>query len=153
VRSRWPRRTEREEEAIQVARRQLGQQLTEAAAHLCCELRGGEGELVRLLGDGIGHFWFPWPMLTLMSWLLKSRLPLPVGVPEVDPLGAVHDDRVDLGLGGPGEEGVLAVQAEDLVGREPIGGVTVIGTSKTISVWGSDYTTHPKGADRVDAVG
>ena len=36
--------------------------------------------------------------------------------------GAVNDDGVDLGLGRPGEEGVLAVEAQDLVGGEPIGG-------------------------------
>ena len=33
----------------------VGEQLAQPAAHLGRELRRGEGQLVRLLGDGVGH--------------------------------------------------------------------------------------------------
>ena len=60
----------------------------------------------------------PWPMLTHINWLLKSRNRLSFGRPEVRALRAGHRNRVDCVLRGPFEEGVLPGQLDDLLTGE-----------------------------------
>ncbi len=47
-----------------------------------------------------------WPMLTLTSWLEKSRKRVPSSVPEAAALGTIDDDRVERTLCAPGVEDV-----------------------------------------------
>ena len=100
---------EREEERVQVARSQLGEQLAQAPADLGRELRRGKGEGFRLLGDGVSYAAIAMADVDAHQLAVEVDVALAVGVPEVDPLGAVDDDRVDLRLRGPREEGVLEV--------------------------------------------
>ena len=110
-----------EEEGLQVTRGQLGQQLPKASADLGGELWRGEGECAGLLGDRLGHATVAVPDVHAHQLAVEVDVALAVGVPEIDPLCPIDDDRVDLRLGGPGEEGVLAIEAQDLVGRQPMG--------------------------------
>src|SRR5205809_2145567 len=110
-----------EEESLQVTWRQLGQQLSKASADLGGELWRGEGEGAGLLGDRLGHATVSVTDVHAHQLAVEVDVALAVGVPEIDPLRAIDDDRIDLRLGGPGEEGVLAIEAQDLVGRQPMG--------------------------------
>jgi len=111
-----------EEEPIQIARRHLGQQLAQSPTHLGRELRRGERQLVSLFGDGVRDSLVAMADVDAHQLAVEVEVGLPVGVPEVDPFGPIDDDRVDLRLGRPGEEGVLPIEAQDLVGGEPSGG-------------------------------
>jgi len=112
----------REEEGVQVARRQLRQHLAQPSADLRRELRCGEGEPIGLLGNGVGHPAVAMADVDAHQLRVEVDVALAVRVPEVDPLRPIDDDGIDLGLGRPREEGVVPVEPQDLFGRQPVGG-------------------------------
>ena len=57
----------------------------------------------------------PWPMLTHINWLLKSRKRLPSGVQKYTPFARATGNRIDRALGRPLEDGVFLGECDDFV--------------------------------------
>ena len=114
-----------EEHMVQIARGALGDQPGGLGPRVVDELRGDGAQLGRLLGDRGDH------LGVLMADVGEDQLPgvveqpVAVAVPHVGALGRQHGHRLDLRLGRPGVEDVLAVE---LVGAFAVGdrGVDVL---------------------------
>jgi hypothetical protein len=76
-----------------------------------------ERQLRRLILNRFDDFRMLMPDVRVHQLGREIEITLPVRIPEVHAFGFGHGDGIHLSLHGPGEEGVLLVEINDLLGR------------------------------------
>ncbi len=112
---------EGEEDLVHIAGEDLGELLPEQAADLRGERGLDELELGRLLGDRVDDTPIAVTDVDRHQLAVEIEDPLPLRRVEPDALCVVDDDRVDRALDRPGEEGVRAVEGDDLLAGHRLG--------------------------------
>ena len=105
----------REEERVDVARRELGELGAQPRARLGRHERVGVGERRRLLRDGLDDALVAMADVRAHQLAVEVEVALALGRPEPAALGAGNGDRIDLRLGRPFEDRVALGQLDDLV--------------------------------------
>ena len=105
----------REEEGVDVARRDLGQLRAQPRPRLGGHERVRVGERLCLLLDGGDHLRVAVADVRAHQLAVEVQEALPLRRPEVAALGPGDGDRVDLRLGAPFEEGVPLRESDHLV--------------------------------------
>jgi hypothetical protein len=140
-----------EEEDVDVSGRELRELRTEPAAHLRRHERVRVGQRRRLLLNGANDPLVVVSGIDAHQLAVEIEVALPIGRPEVDPLGARHGDGIHRRLRGPLEQCVLSAQIDDFCVREDrVGGrqredLTVSRLRSMLqSVWGARFSMiHP----------
>ncbi len=112
---------EGEEDLVEVAGQDLGQLRAEPPADLGREAGHDVLELRRLLGDRVDDPPVAVADVHRHQLAVEVEDPLALGRVEVDALGVIDGDRVELALDGPREEGVGPVLGDDLLAGHPRG--------------------------------